>query len=399
MTTSPPRPDAPADRLASRLALLWMIGAATRLPILSVPPLLRAIHDDLHLTEAQVGFLVSLPLLTFAVAAIPGSLLVARVGVLFTIVAGTVVAGLGSVLRTAAPDILWLYAATAVMGLGIAVVQPALPQLVSRWLPQRIALGTAIYTNGVLIGTTSTAALTIPLVLPAVGESWRWALVAWTVPVGVAAMILGLWAPEPTTESQGAGTAGKRGWPDWRSPVVWLLGVAFACNNSIYFGANAFLPDYLAAQGRPDLISAALGVVSGAQLLTSFALLVVGERLHRRAWPFLVFGGLAGASLLALMAASGVAVVVLAALLGFATAITFVMLLALPAVLSPPQEVHRTAAGMFTISYTAGVVVPTLGGAIWDMTGVPWTAFTPLAACAAILTISGLRLARLPTFG
>jgi CP family cyanate transporter-like MFS transporter len=178
--------------------------------------------------------------------------------------------------------------------------------------------------------------------------------------------------------------------------VVWLLGVAFACNNSIYFGTNAFLPDYLAAQGRGDLISLALGVVSGAQLVASFILLLVGERLHRRAWPFLVFGSITCATLVALMAASGAAVVVLAAVLGFATAVSFVILLALPAVLSRSQDVHRTAAGMFTISYAIGVIVPTLGGAVWDLTGVPWTAFTPLAVCAVVLTIAGLHLARLP---
>jgi MFS transporter, CP family, cyanate transporter len=381
-------------RLFTRLALLWMIGVATRLPILSVPPLLRAIHDDLHLAEAQVGFLVSLPLLAFALASIPGSLLVARVGALITIAIGIAVAALGSALRAAAMDIVTLYAMTALAGIGIAVVQPALPQLVSRWLPQRIALGTAAYTNGVLIGTTSTTALTIPLILPAVGGSWRWALIAWSVPVAAAAIVLAVGAPRPAPVAGGDGGRTYR-WPDWRSPVVWLLGLAFACNNSIYFGANAFLPDYLAAQGRTDLIGSALGVVSGAQLVASFILLGVGERLHRRAWPFLVFGSITCASLIGLMLVSGTAVVVLAAVLGFATAITFVILLALPAVLSRPQDVHHIAAGMFTISYTIGVIIPTVGGAVWDLTGVPWTAFTPLLACGIVLTVAGLHLARL----
>jgi CP family cyanate transporter-like MFS transporter len=385
----------PGARLVSLLALLWMIGAATRLPILAVPPLLRAIHDDLHLSEAEVGFLVSLPLLTFALASIPGSLLVARVGALAVIAGGIAVAAAGSALRATTADVVWLYATTALTGVGVAVVQPALPQLVSRWMPRRIALGTAVYTNGVMIGTTTTATLTIPLVLPAVGGSWRWALLAWTVPVAAAALVLALGAPRPPPWPGGDGLPQRR-WPDWRSPVVWLLGVAFACNNSIYFGINAFLPDFLAAQGRSDLISAALGVVSGAQLVASFILLLIGERLHRRAWPFLVFGSITAATLVALMAASGTAVVVLAAVIGFATAVSFVILLALPAVLSPSRDVHRTAAGMFTISYAIGVIVPTLGGAIWDLTGVPWTAFTPLAVCAVVLTLAGLHLARLP---
>ena len=38
--------------------------------------------------------------------------------------------------------------------------------------------------------------------------------------------------------------------------------------------------------------------------------------------------------------------------IGFSTAMTFAVMLALPPQLSAPGDVHRTAAGMFTISYT-----------------------------------------------
>jgi CP family cyanate transporter-like MFS transporter len=56
--------------------------------------------------------------------------------------------------------------------------------------------------------------------------------------------------------------------------------------------------------------------------------------------------------------------------------------------------VHRTAAGMFTISYTLAVIIPTLSGALWDLTGVPWHTFLPLAACAIVLTMLGTVLSR-----
>lgn len=385
-----------AGHLFKLLALLWMVGAATRVPILAVPPVIASIHHDLHLAETQVGLLVSLPLVMFALAAIPGSLLIARIGVLFTVVAGLAVAAVGSALRGLAPDIVMLYAATALMAFGVAILQPALPQLVSQWLPRRIALGTAVYTNGVLIGTTSTAVLTIPFLLPWVGGSWRLALVVWTVPVAAAVLVLILLAPRDRAPVQVRDPSLRQWWPDWKSPVIWLLGAAFGGNNSIFFGANAFLPDYLTSQGRPDLISAALGGLNGAQLFASFVLMAAGARMHRRAWPFLVFGTISLVALVAIMFADGLAVVVLTAIIGFSTSITFVILLAMPAVLSPPESVHRTAAGMFTISYTGGVIVPTLGGALWDLTGAPWTAFCPLAVCALVLTVAGLRLARLP---
>ena len=72
------RPSAPS--LLTALALLWLAGAAMRLPLLAVPPVIRLIHDDLHMTETQVGLLIGMPLLMFALAAVPGSLLIARAG-------------------------------------------------------------------------------------------------------------------------------------------------------------------------------------------------------------------------------------------------------------------------------------------------------------------------------
>ena len=57
---------------APRLSLLWLAGAAIRIPLLAVPPVIPLIHDDLHMTETQVGLLIGLPLIMFALAAVPG---------------------------------------------------------------------------------------------------------------------------------------------------------------------------------------------------------------------------------------------------------------------------------------------------------------------------------------
>ena len=84
-------------RIFSRcLSLLWLAGAAIRIPLLAVPPVIPLIHDDLHMTETQVGLLMGLPLSMFALAAIPGSLLIARFGVLVVATCGLAIATLAS---------------------------------------------------------------------------------------------------------------------------------------------------------------------------------------------------------------------------------------------------------------------------------------------------------------
>ena len=117
--------------------------------------------------------------------------------------------------------------------------------------------------------------------------------------------------------------------------------------------------------------------------------------MQRRAWPFLLFGPLMLAGFLGLIFfSSPVAIVVSTGLIGISTVMTMTPILALPALLVAPSDVPRTAAGMFTISYTCAIIIPTICGALWDLTGKPWTAFVPLALCAVALTVFGAIAAR-----
>src|SRR5881398_851666 len=75
-----------------RLLLLWLGGIDLRLTMLAVPPLIPLIHHELNLDEKSVGALVSGPVLILALASVPGSLLIAKLGV-----RGALVIGLGSV--------------------------------------------------------------------------------------------------------------------------------------------------------------------------------------------------------------------------------------------------------------------------------------------------------------
>jgi MFS transporter, CP family, cyanate transporter len=378
------------------LSLLWLAGLATRLTILAIPPLIPLIRDELRMTEAQVGFLVGLPVLMFALAAIPGSLLIARLGTSLTLVGGIAITALAGAARGSAGDIWQLAAATVLMGFGIAIVQPTLPAVVREWMPQRIGLGTVVYSNGMLTAVMLAPTLTIPLVLPLVGGSWRLDLVVWSMPVLATSVLLAIVGPRPSQATAARAPATTRWWPDWRNPLIWLLGFTFGGNNAAYYGANAFLPDLLAGQGRADLIGPALGALNAAQFAASLVLLVTASRLLRRALPYLVFGPLTVAAFAGMVLASGYWIVASAAVMGFASAITFAVIIAQPPLLSPPGDAHRTAAGMFTISYSCAVAIPTLSGALWDLTALPWLAFVPLGFCAIALTVLGTVLSRYP---
>ncbi|HEX4409364.1 MAG TPA: MFS transporter [Xanthobacteraceae bacterium] len=380
-------------RLARLLGVLWLAGVAMRMTILAMPPVIPQVHDELRMSETQVGLLIGLPLLMFALAAIPGSLLIARTGARLAVVVGMIVAAVAGGARAAAIDIPTLYAAAIATGIGVAIMQPGMPTLVREWLPSRIALGTLAYTSGMLMGAFFPPALTTPVMLPLGGGSWRVDLVAWAIPALLIAPVFLLLSPKGSERS----TVQKlqAWWPDFKNPAVWLLGLTLGSNNSPYFAVSAFVGDYLRSKGNADLLGTALSWLNGSQLIALIILISASGRLQQRAWPFLIFGPLLLAGFLLLMIASSSFLLIAACtLIGFAVAITFTPIMAMVPIVSSAQDLPRTAAGMLTIGYTCAIVIPTICGALWDITGQPWAAFLPLCVCAVTLTVLGALLTR-----
>jgi CP family cyanate transporter-like MFS transporter len=364
-----------------RLSLLWLLGVDLRLTVLAVPPVLPLIHRDLHLDEKLVAALTGLPVLLFGLLAVPGSLLIARIGARRATLLGLLLVAVASALRGIGPSVPMLFAMTALMGAGVAVMQPALPSLVSQWFPRRIALATALYANGLLVGEMLPASLTIPLLLPLLHDSWGASFVVWSVPVLLSAAVVLLATshvpPPPRHE--------VRWWPDWRDIRTWQLGCMMGGGSVLYFGCNAFVPDYLHAIGRPDLLGPALTALNSGQIPASFLVMFAGRHLVGRKQPFIVMSSVALLCLAGLRVPSGPVIVTAAALVGFAAAFTLILSLALPPLLARANDVHRLAAGMLALGYTMTFIVPYLGGALWDATHWTDAALLPGAAGALIV--------------
>ena len=357
--------------------MLWLSGVALRLTILAIPPLLAIIQADLNLSGTQIGILTSLPVVLLGLAAIPGSLLIARFGALTTLIVGLLLTALGGALRGVAPGVLALYVATIVMGAGVAVMQPALPPLVRQWLPSRIGFGSAVFTNGLLVGEVLPVALTLPLLLGFLDVGWRAGLAFWSLPTLLIALIVFLFAPRSAPAA--ANAVPVRWWPDWRDKLTWRLGLIFAAANTLYFGTNAFIPGHLTALGAPELIAPALTALNLGQIPASILLLVFASRAERRVWPIIVSGVCALAAMAGLIATASGWTVFFAGVIGFMVAAILTLALILPALLCASEDVGRMAAAMFTIGYAIAVALSVIGGAMWDLTADPRFALAAIA--------------------
>lgn len=387
-SASPAPSHAPAFWL--HLLLLWLAGNALRVTILAVPPVLPAIHRDLHLTETEVGALSGLPVLLLSLAAVFGSLLVARLGARRVVLTGLTLLAAAGALRGIGSSSYILFPMTFLMGAGIAISQPSLSSLVRAWLPNRTSLGIAVYSNGSLVGETIAASLTVPLILPLVGGLWQRALFFWSIPVGLTAVALAIFTRH---EPRAKDALPVRWWPDWRNATTWRLGLALGCASLAYFGSNAFVPDYLKATHHAALIPLALTALNLSQIPPSILVAVYPHVLVARRWPLALAGFTMALSAVGYCLGGGW-VVVFAASMGFATALVFVLSLALPPLLTHPDDVHRLTAAMFTITYLCPFVGSFVGGAIWDFSGVPATAFVAAggAGLALLFLVRGLEL-------
>jgi CP family cyanate transporter-like MFS transporter len=275
--------------------------------------------------------------------------------------------------------VLTLYAATAVMGAGIAFMQPALPAVVRQWLPDRVGFATAVFTNGLIVGEIIPVALMTPLVLPLTGGNWREALALWALPLIAIAILIVIFAPRSAPRVPGAQIVRLRWWPDWNDGLVWRFGLILGSANAAYFGSNAFVPAYLTGAGRPDLIAATLTALNLGQLPASFLILVFAGRLVRRTWPFVTLGLGALAGVIGLATTASGWTVASAALLGFSAGGALILSLTLPPLLKAPAEIAPTSAAMFVMGYTEALTMSVIGGALWDLTGIVAFAFLPLA--------------------
>ncbi len=371
------------------LVLLWLSGAALRVTILAVPPLLPRITAELGLSATDIGLLTGLPPLLFALAAVPGAVLIARFGAVSTLVAGLLLNALGTVARGFAGSALGLDATTGLMCLGIAVMQPALPPLVRAWAPARIGFATAVFTNGLLVGELVPVAWVPQPVLPLLGDGWRASLSIWALPVLATALLVAALGRRPEARLD---AAPPRWWPDWRDARVWRLGLMLGGVNATYFGVNGFLPGWLTAAGAPDLVRPALTALNLAQIPASLLMLGLAGRLVRRPAAYGGAGVLLLAGVLGCVAMPGPAAVAWAGLAGFAGAMLLTLALALPSLLGAAEDVPRLAAAMFTVSYSVSVAAALLAGWLWDASGAAATAFLPFALAALAVTLLGATL-------
>jgi len=356
------------------LAALFVAGLVFRAPILIVGPLIGGIQADLSMSHGVAGLLSSIPVLCMAFLAPVGPMLAGSVGTRPAVAICIAVTAGFSLLRAVAPDATLVVALTIGVGLGMGIVGPIFTQVVRSTLPHRPTLGTGSYAMGYIIGSTAAAAGAVPLALALGG--WRGAFAAAAI-LSFGALA-GWWLLAPRQAHVRTGLQLPR--LPFRSPVGWLLGLAFGLQSVLFYAAVSWLPSIYIERGWTAAEAATLNAVfAGLGIVTTLTVPVLTRWVRSRRRQLAIAAsmsvlGTVGIAMGAIgspgVGGNGPFAYVAVVLLSFGIGIFFPITLTLPVEAAhSPAESSALAALMLLTGYTLAAVGPVLLGTVRDATG------------------------------
>ena len=369
------------------LVVLWLVGWTLRVPILAAPPLAVEIGYSFGLGEAGIGALTMLPVMAVALGAIPAAWIISRYSLRRVIAGGVFVMALASVARGYVPTASLLFACSLVMGLAVALFQTALPSATRVWTPKHIALGSAVYLNGMMLGELSGAGLTLPVMMPLAGYDWALALLLWSVPVLLIAALVAVMPIAKEEETSAAiAQASQPVLPKWNDLYVWQYGLLLASSVVAFYVINAYCASVLTSRGETYALQELIFAFNGMPLLASFVVLAKPHWVGLRA-PLTMAAVFAVLGLLGFIFTAGWLSWVSALLCGFAATIELILLVSLPPAIASGKAVTRLSAGMSLLGFSLAFVCTLVGGYLAD-----WFVWTELALMPALVFMLGALL-------
>lgn len=360
-------------RSGPALVGLFLAALTLRPQIVGVGPLFPAIEDDLDAPHAVVGLLGTIPVLCMGLFAPAAAYLSARIGTRRAMTIGLTLIGGFGVLRAVSPSAWLVVLLTCGVGLGMGLGNALAPIAVREVVPERPAAGTGLYTGGIQIGSTASAALAVPLA--GVLGGWRGALIAMSLVALVLALVWTLSTRGVDPHVRPPALVPRL---PVRSPVAWLLVAIFGLMACAYYGLNAWLPDAYGERGWSERSAGGLlAAMNLTAIAASFLIPWLSERRGGRPPWLVALSLLFVAGAVGLVAAPGFGYG-WALLAGIAQGGLFALVMMLPLDLERrPERVGALVAMMLGFGYTIGATAPFVLGAVRDATGsfaaVLWT--------------------------
>ncbi len=386
------------------LAGLWLLYTAFGLTATAIAPLVVPIERELGISHAAMGSIMGTWQLVYIFAAMPGGVMLDRLGGRTALFIGGLLIALSALGRAFATDYWTLLLSVGLFGVGGPVISSGAPKVVSQLFTgsdRGFAMG--VYMTGPAIGGVVSLTLTHSVLLPFFDGNWRSVLLLWACFAVAAAVIWVVVASLTGLRASEMAVAAPR-LPQGQLlrelvsmravQIVLMMGVGVFLFNH---GLNNWLPEMLRSHGLPIVEAsywAAIPTVIG----------VVGSLLiPRLATPERRFRILLALSVAALLSSvflqfvAGPWLTLGLIMQGIVrSGLTTVLILTLVELPGIGASRAGTASGLFFSAAEVGGMLGPLGmGMLYDASGNFHGALAGLSAVAILLTIGTLRLRRL----
>ncbi|GAA1408230.1 putative MFS transporter [Glutamicibacter uratoxydans] len=238
---------------------ILLLALSLRAAVVSVPPLLARIQNDIQFTEFTIGLLATLAPIVFAVFGLLTPRLIRGFGLERTLMLSIALAIVGQVARIFMPEVYSFLGMSIVALAGYGVGNVVLPPLVKKYFPDRIGTVTSGYVTMLAIGTWMAPQFSVPL---ANATDWQISIGSWAV---LSTIVLIPWLlqliadrnvdrPDQPLNAAGAAHPLVKINP-WKSKVAWGLAIFLAGNSAQTYVYFTWLPPYLQARGLDELTS------------------------------------------------------------------------------------------------------------------------------------------------
>ena len=384
------------------LAGLWLVYGSFGLIASSIAPLVAPIERDLVMSHAAMGSIMGTWQLVYIGAAIPGGILLDRIGGRYALLIGILFVALSGIGRSFADDYWGFLIAVMVFGLGGPIISSGAPKLVAEHFhgSQR-GLAMGIYMTGPAMGGVASLSLTHSWLMPMFDQDWRAVLLFWTAVVLVCALIwlvigwlfLADHKPEPKAQrvSQLTVMRSLLSMPAVQVVLAMSVGVFF-----FNHGLNNWLIELL-RQGGMTFTQA--GYWATIPTVVGILGSLIIPRLATPKRRFMILISLCGLALIAsiLLRFSDALPLSLGLILQGVARSTMMTVLILTLVELPGIGEARTgvASGMFFTAAEVGGVLGPLGiGLLYDASGGFESSLTALSCVASLFMLGAIFLRR-----
>ncbi len=390
--------EASSNKRMLYLIAIMVIGFNLRPAITSVGPLLGTIRDQIGLENWSAGTITSLPLIAFAVISPLAPRIGRRLGNDQAVMLGLILLFVGIGMRSV-PYTPPLFIGTAIIGVGIAIMNVLLPAVIKEKFPHKVGQMTSVYSTSMAIFAATASGLSVPLAKNA-GLGWELALLSWAVLAVVGIIVWVFVLRQDSTPKEEQIALSNRSFNDgnlWKSPLAWQVTLFMGLQSFIFYVIVSWLPEIMQSFGFS--VSAAGWLVAYVQFVglpSTFLAPVLAEKFSNQQGIVLGIGGGATIGFAGLLIGGPLPLIfVWVTLIGVTFGGAISLSLAMLGMRARNAEQASSLSGMAqSIGYIFAAVGPLFIGLLFDITHAWNASLIAIVVICLLMTLAGLGAGR-----